>query len=190
MENRKFNPLGYSQKMFERIKRKKVLFALSIVIIVLCTPFLYISLTDEYVLIPSYVAYIIAGIMALFAVIMILNAGKNHESTFQGEIFNKEIAQVTHKSGKVTYNSRIWVKDINGYHAFYDLFVNSKKNKAGIKKQFDYYKVGDTVRKVYGLRFPEKLDKSNDKMIICLKCGHLNSHELKKCSACRFIIFK
>ncbi|HBN86014.1 MAG TPA: hypothetical protein DDZ89_19475, partial [Clostridiales bacterium] len=65
MENTKFNMLGYSQKMYSRIRRKKILFALSIVVIVLFIPLLYTVLTDEYVIIPTYAPYLISSIIAV-----------------------------------------------------------------------------------------------------------------------------
>lgn len=176
--------------MYSRIRRKKILFALSIVVIVLCLPLLYTTLTDEYVIIPTYIPYLIGSVIAVFLIILIFTAGKNHESTFQGEIFKKEVAKQTYKSGRVTYNSRLWIKDVNGYHVYYDLYANNKEKNAGHKKQFEYYRIGDTVRKIYGLRFPEKLVKTNDEKIICVKCGKFNPHTADRCRACRFPILK
>ncbi len=190
MDNLKFYPLGYSQKMYNRIKTKKVLFALSIVVIVLLLPLLYTSLTDEYVIVASHVPYIILVVIIIFLIILLMTTGKNHESTFEGEIFKKEIAKVTHKSGKVTYNSRLWINDVNNYHVYCDLFVDKKERKAGKQKQYLYYKSGDIIKKIYGLRFPEKLDKSSDESLICVKCGHMNNPNQNKCTKCRFILFK
>lgn len=176
--------------MYSRIRRKKILFALSIVVIVLFIPLLYTVLTDEYVIIPTYAPYLISSIIAVFLVILILTMGKNHESTLQGEIFKKEVAKLTRKSGRVTYNSRIWVKDVNGYHAYYDLYEDKKEKKAGTKKQFEYYRAGDTIRKIYGLRFPEKLVKTDDSKIICVKCGKLNEPAVDRCKKCHFPMMK
>lgn len=190
MENTKFNLLGYSQKMYSRIRRKKILFALSIVVLVLSTPLLYTVLTDEYVVIPAFAPYLLGVILSVFSVILIMTMGKNHESTFQGEIFKKEVAKLTRKSGRVTYNSRIWVKDVNGYHTYYDLYQHKKEKNAGKNKQFEYYRVGDTIRKIYGLRFPEKLVKTDDEMVICVKCGKFNDHTVDRCKKCHFPMMK
>ena len=51
-------------------------------------------------------------------------------------------------------------------------------------KVLTYYNIGDRVRIHKGINYFEKLDKSNDRNIVCLKCGHINDMEKDKCYHC------
>lgn len=47
-----------------------------------------------------------------------------------------------------------------------------------------YYKKGDVVRHHHGFDLPEKHDKSGDATIVCIACGHVNSMDSQRCTAC------
>ncbi|MHC1696061.1 MAG: hypothetical protein AB9835_12510 [Eubacteriales bacterium] len=49
---------------------------------------------------------------------------------------------------------------------------------------FDYYKENDQVRHHKGLRYLEKVDKTKDHLVICLKCGYINEMEKDTCYNC------
>ena len=75
-------------------------------------------------------------------------------------------------------------------------YNETKKWKMKLSKYDDdfnpigYYKQGDEVVHYRGLKFCEKLDKRNDRHVICLYCGQLNLPENNTCRKCRHTVVK
>jgi|GEM_PF-2803867 hypothetical protein len=89
------------------------------------------------------------------------------------------------------YNTRVY--SLN-YMQVVDAHVQMDDGKIIVRrfneKTFNYYNIGDCVRIYKGIDFFEKLDKSKDKSIICLKCGHINDMKKEKCFHCGKVLYK
>jgi len=58
------------------------------------------------------------------------------------------------------------------------------------EKALNYYNIGDRVRIYKGVTYFERLNKSKDKWIICLRCGWINDIEKEKCYHCGRRLYK
>jgi len=110
--------------------------------------------------------------------------------TGDGVVINKRLKYLT--------DMRNNGKGINrGYNEVVDVHVKRDDGKIVVRRfdtkisiNADYYIIGNRVRIHKGVKYFEKLDKSKDKKIICLECGHISVMEKVKCYNCGRKLYK
>ena len=112
------------------------------------------------------------GIGGMFFLIGIYAAfSRKKESTWDGEVVEKEIVEKEKKTEFVVY------------------FEDQRKVRHEIRSEndatlYDYYKIGEKVRYHGKLRSYEKYDKSNDDIIFCNACSFMHDIEEHICRNC------
>jgi len=136
-----------------------------------------------------FIGLAIGGMFITIASIQ--NMRRNRSKTWDGVVVDKK-----HEKKKRRINSS---DNENSQVEIYDHYTINIRSDEGKKHKitsdnddtlYNYYHVGDKVRKHAGLNTYEKYDKSKDTIIFCNACGTLNSIEGDYCSRCKCPLLK
>jgi hypothetical protein len=130
----------------------------------------------------------IGGMFILIATIQ--NMKRKKSKTWDGTVIDKTIEKKKRKTTTDNENYRFKV---------YDLYTVTIKSNHGKKYTitaqdddtlYNYYRIGDKVRRHAGLNTYEKYDKSKDTIIFCNACSTLNKIEDDYCFRCKCPLLK
>ena len=113
--------------------------------------------------------------------------------TSDGIVVNTEVKTITDtRLGKVVIRGRGVVNTKN--IQVVDVYVEKDNGNTIVRRFYEkaltYYNIGDRVRIHKGVNYFEKLDRNNDRNIICLKCGEITTMEKEKCYHCGRKLYK
>jgi len=179
--------MAYSNKIYDQAfdkylhntKNYKFQFSLILAVFAIVGFWLYGTISDE---MDNPEALQIGLIIALMFVVIGFLAGRSkQERDWDGIVIDKK-EKITHQ-------------DI-GYHGtkaermVYTVFIKSETGKIHeIRTEnddtvYNYYKIGDKVRRHVRLKSYEKFDKSGDTIIFCNACAFLHDMEEDICRNC------
>lgn len=145
-------------------------FGFALAIIAVIGFYLYGELSDE--MDNPEALHIGLGIGGMFFLIGLYSAfsGKK-ESTWDGEVVEKEILEKENKTEFIVY------------------FEDQKNIRHEIRSEndatlYDYYKIGEKVRYHGKLKTYEKFDKSHDEIIFCNACSFMHEIDEHVCRNC------
>ncbi|MDL2254394.1 hypothetical protein LJC49_10080 [Ruminococcaceae bacterium OttesenSCG-928-I18] len=124
----------------------------------------------------------------LFLVVTFVTLAKSKGGgSWDGVIVDKQIKKRRQASGdsgnRRSYNEYIlYVKDDKG--------KTHKQGSISTSTIFNYYQVGDRVRRHPGLHYFEKYDKTRDAEILCNACLKLNPVQTDTCPQCKCPVLK
>ena len=124
-----------------------------------------------------------AGVVALI-IVLSLFSGRSGKKTWDGELEDKRIVVKTIRDN----DDEMRTENIP---TLFFRTMSRKKEKVELTNGgpiFDYYNIGDKVRKHPGFTYPEKHDK--DETIICIFCGNLFDIKHDNCPKCKLIAMK
>jgi len=192
------NPIGYSEKINDKAFSKylkssskwSLYFSLGLAMIAVIGFFIYGETSSE--MDNPEALFIGLGIGTMFVIIALFqNLGRKKSKTWDGLVVDKTVEK---KKKKESYS------DDGSYHwKIYDFYTVTIKSEAGkthtITAQdddtlYNYYSIGDKVRKHAGLNTYEKYDKSKDSIIFCNACSSLNSIADDYCFRCKCPLLK
>lgn len=135
-----------------------------------------------------FIGFGIGGMFLLIALFQIL--GRNRSKTWDGTVKDKTIKRKTEKH---TYGD-----DDVRYEDYleYSVIIRSDQGKQYVIRAknddtlYNYYRIGDRVRRHAGLKSYEKYDKTGDKFIPCNACATLCDIADDYCYRCKCPLLK
>lgn len=138
--------------------------------------------------------YIGVGIGAMFVVIALFQIiGRKRSKTWDGVVADKTVKKKNRRQSTGSGDNDYYI------HYYTEYAVIVREDKTGKTHRivfeddttvFDYYQVGDRVRRHAGLNSYEKYDKSQDSIIFCNACGTLCNIGDDVCSRCKCPLLK
>lgn len=127
------------------------------------------------------------GLAAMFLLIALAQIlGRKRGSTWDGTVENKKIKKKTANQGDGNYQE----------YLEYSVIIRSdagKRHAIRVRDDstlYNYYRVGDRVRRHAGLNSYEKYDKTGDRFIPCAACATLCDIREDRCSRCQCPLLK
>lgn len=195
MENN--SRIGYSKKIndkafskyLESTSKWSLYFSLGLALIAVIGFFIYGETSSE--MNNPGALFIGLGIGMMFILIALFqNRSRKKSKTWDGVVIDKKIEK---KKKKESYS------DGGNTWKIYDLYTVIIKSNTGKKHTitaqdddtlYNYYHIGDQVRRHAGLNTYEKYDKSKDSIIFCNACSSLNNIEDDYCFRCKCPLLK
>lgn len=167
-----------------RSRKISVIFGIAMAIIAL-VGFVIYGVTQENLLFGLLLGTLIGGMFLVVTLVSIVRSRSG--STWDGTVVDKKVKKRTRKQGSSGRQSRyneyiVYVKSDDGN--------THKVASTNTSAAFDYYRVGDRVRRHPGLQFYEKYDKSGDAEILCNACLQFNPVHADVCSRCKCPVLK
>lgn len=196
MENN--SPIGYSEKINDKAFSKylestsqwSLYFSLGLALIAVIGFFIYGETSSE--MNNPEALFVGLGIGMMFIVIALFqNRSRKKSKTWDGIVVDKKIEK---KKKKEAYSD-----GGSGHWKIYDFYTVTIKSETGKKHTitaqdddtlYNYYHIGDQVRRHAGLNTYEKYDKSKDSIIFCNACSSLNNIEDDYCFRCKCPLLK
>ena len=196
MENN--SRIGYSEKIndkafskyLESTSKWSLYFSLGLALIAVIGFFVYGETSSE--MNNPEALFIGLGIGTMFIVIALFqNRGRKKSKTWDGVVVDKTIEKKKKKESYSDGGSTHW--------KIYDFYTVTIKSSTGKKHTitaqdddtlYNYYHIGDKVRRHAGLNTYEKYDKSKDLIIFCNACSSLNNIEDNYCFRCKCPLLK
>lgn len=135
-----------------------------------------------------YIGFGIGGMFLVIALFQIM--GRKRSKTWDGTVEDKKIKKKTERhtygGGDVRYED----------YLEYSVIIRSDRGKRHTIKSrdsdtlYNYYQIGDRVRRHAGLNSYEKYDKTGDKFIPCNACGTLCDISEETCFRCKCPLLK
>lgn len=130
-----------------------------------------------------FIGFGIGGMFLIIALFQIV--GKRRGKTWDGTVENKEIKKKTRHEEHTAER-----------YLEYSVIIRSDRGKRHTIKSrnsdtlYNYYQIGDRVRRHAGLNSYEKYDKTRDKFIPCNACGTLCDISEDTCFRCKCPLLK
>ena len=186
--SKKINDPAFS-KYLESSHKWSMYFAFGLALIVSIGFFYYGATSNE--MDNPEALFIGLGIGGMFVIIaFIQNLKRKKSKTWDGTVIDKTLEK---KKRKTTTDNETYRWKV------YDLYTVTIKSNQGKKHYitsendatlYNYYAIGDKVRKHAGLNTYEKYDKSKDTIIFCNACSSRNSIEDDYCFRCKCPLLK
>lgn len=132
------------------------------------------------------------GIGTMFILIaFIQNLSRKKSKTWDGIVIDKKFEKKKKKESYANDSSYHW-----RVYDFYTVTIKSDEGKIHTitaeddDTLYNYYHIGDQVRRHAGLNTYEKYDKSKDSIIFCNACSSLNKIEDDYCFRCKCPLLK
>jgi len=135
-----------------------------------------------------YIGLTIGGMFVLIATFQIW--GRNRSKTWDGQVVDKRVEQKRRKR-QTSDDDYHWVN-----YWQYTVYVRSDSGKLHTivvdddATLYNYYAIGDRVRRHAGLMTYEKADKSRDTIIFCNACATMHDISAEYCSRCHCPLLK
>ncbi|MDL2254279.1 hypothetical protein LJC49_09490 [Ruminococcaceae bacterium OttesenSCG-928-I18] len=184
--------LGYSARIsdpafaeyIQKSRKASSIFGVVLAVIVLAGFAIY-GVVRGTLVFAMVIGIFLAG---LFLIVTFVTLSKNKKGgTWDGEVVDKRIKKRRRASGdngnRRSYNEYIvYVKDDKG--------KIHKLASASVSAVYNYYQIGERVRRHPGLQYYEKYDKTGDAEILCNACLQFNSVYADTCSQCKCPVLK
>ena len=133
--------------------------------------------------------YIGLGIGGMFMAMALLQSINRKSVTWDGVVADKQIERKRRKRG--SGNDQYW-QPYTSYTIYFKrddgrIITSSHEDDDTV---FNYYQIGDKVRRHGGLNSYEKYDKSKDDIIFCNACAYLNDIRDDFCVKCKCPLLK
>lgn len=189
--------IGYSDrindpafaKYLKDTNRWSAIFSVIIALMAIIGFFIYGEVSTE--MDNPQAIYIGCGIGGMFITIAILQIiGRGRTTTWDGTVVDKKVLKKRRKQYN-TGNDYYWQE----YTEFIIVIKSDRGKEFNIRDedddtQFNYYKIGDRVRRHKGLNSYEKYDKSKDSIVFCNACASLNDIKDEFCFRCKCPLLK
>ena len=182
------NLIGYSDKIDARIFKKRALqgkrsfivtgYVIATLFLVL-TPYFGITGGSLNPATSIFAGIVCAGFFSYFATLQLKALLK--DKTWDGVIEDKDVEIRTGKKGGEFHKVKVRKNDSgeSNWYTFQD-------GRAIVR----YYEEGSKVRHHKGFNYFEKFDKSLDREVICIHCGHFTEMSEDQCDHCRMPLLK
>lgn len=193
--------IGYSERIsdpafaeyLKQSKRWSLIFSLLLAVIAVAGFFIYGETSAD--MDNPEALYIGLGIGSMFVAIAIFQAlSRKKSKTWDGTVVDKKIEKKRRKkyiAGSAVDKDYYWED-----YVLYTVDIRSDSGKIHTisaendDTQYNYYQIGDKVRRHAGLNSFEKYDKSEDTIIFCNACASLNDIEDDYCHRCQCPLLK
>ncbi len=133
------------------------------------------------------IALLTWAIVLAFTLLLSFKGGRKNKKAWDGRLEEKRIIQKVYNEegvhSQVTNTPTLFFRTTSGKTEKVELTEGAEGDKV-----FNYYEIGDRVRKHSNFGYPEKHEKTET--IICVFCGKLLSIEDEKCTRCGMIAIK
>ena len=166
-------------KYLQNSKNWKFQFSLTLAVLAIAGFWLYGNFSDEMNTHEALQIGLFIGFM--FIVIGFFSGLSKPKRHWDGELFDKKIKKTYKDIGHQGSKAECYV---------YTIYIKSESGKVHeIRAEnddtvFNYFKIGDKVRRHERLKSYEKFDKSGDEIIFCNACGFLHDIEDDICRNC------
>lgn len=126
---------------------------------------------------------IVLGIIFLLS----FRGGRKNKKTWDGRLENKKVIQKVYNEegvhSQVTNTPTLFFRSTSGKIEKVELTEGAEGDRV-----YNYYDIGDCVRKHSNFGYPEKYEKTET--IICIYCGKFLNIEEEKCARCGMIAIR
>lgn len=137
-----------------------------------------------------YQGLAVGGMFLLITFYTIIS--RKRSRTWDGTIVDKKVTKKRKKRNRGGDGDDYYYED----YLEYKVVVKGDNGKShditaeNDDTQYNYYQIGDRVRRHGGLNGYEKYDKSKDEIVFCVACGTLNNIEEEVCFRCKCPLLK